>query len=280
MPRGALLSRSADQNPLYFAAFGEAAQSEWRNQYCSEAALTLKRKRRALFNQLVKSQEGCKALESRASHSPTFTSTNASTVQEIGFDSDEDDYPYHKRLKTTRRASGKPLQPTTYPTRDPEGLAQSWDDDLFDTSETHPVQLGLGLGLQINIISTSESESSARKGRTCDGHKVSDTPTDSSDSSKEDDEDEKDQENHGLGKGTMEAEFPTTRNINQNVDDTEDEEWSETKESDEELDDFNFDDVDFDNLGYYEDWIQGGEGDDLEPYGENDLFPRIDPDLC
>lgn len=50
------LSRSAAKNYLYRKVFGEASRAEQRSKYSSLAALTLKRQRRKLFNNIVDSE--------------------------------------------------------------------------------------------------------------------------------------------------------------------------------------------------------------------------------
>lgn len=100
----AVFSRSAHRNPLYFSAFGQASQNEWKTQYCSDAALTLKRRRRALFNKLLRSEGGRERLMQRATVSSTYKSEAGFVAQQIGLDSDEEDC---QRRQTEVKFQGK-----------------------------------------------------------------------------------------------------------------------------------------------------------------------------
>jgi molecular chaperone GrpE (heat shock protein) len=59
------LSRSANNNALYCAAFLPANQDENRSKYCSDPQYLLKRSRRVLFNMLLRTETEVERLRAR-----------------------------------------------------------------------------------------------------------------------------------------------------------------------------------------------------------------------
>lgn len=131
------LSRTAPTNTLYLAAFGDASQSEERGKCSSRAALTLKVKRRKLFNNLVESDEGYERLLTRAATCPDeyrktldFTSMVFGKIEEKSDDEDG----------AVTGDSGKTVLDDTSPIMRPKTVKNLhvWnDEDMYDNNESY-----------------------------------------------------------------------------------------------------------------------------------------------
>jgi hypothetical protein len=137
------LSHSARMNPLYFTAFGEASQSEERGSCSSEAAHTLKTKRRRLFNNLMESKKGYERLVTRASNSLDNIAKKADVPRKvfgkITEHSDNEEECVSSDSEKTILNSNNESIPTVRPIP-PKNFQFLNDKDMFDTDESYPCQ--------------------------------------------------------------------------------------------------------------------------------------------
>src|SRR5215471_2052287 len=138
------LSRSASRNRLYFATFGSASRDERRHEYCDSPKLNLKRRRRELFNSLMKSEKGYNLLRASAAKSLPPNKINAlmanSAFRKIeeysDEDSENDEYESNHSPNTLFNDTKTTIRHKAV------DRVRLWnDDDMFDYNERHPFEM-------------------------------------------------------------------------------------------------------------------------------------------
>jgi hypothetical protein len=136
------LSHSARMNPLYFTAFGEASQSEERSSCSSEAAHTLKTKRRKLFNKLMDSKKGYERLVTQASNSLDNIEIKVDVLRKvfgkITEHSDDEEECVSSDSEETILNNSRSI-PTIRP-MPPKKFQFLNEKEMFDNDESYPCQ--------------------------------------------------------------------------------------------------------------------------------------------
>jgi hypothetical protein len=175
------LSRSALRNRLYFAAFGSASRDERRDAYCDSPKFILKRKRRELFNAMMKSEKGRELLRASATKYlhpnkiNTLMANSAFKEIEVRSDAEDDEDDRYKSSQSQKTLWNDTTTNTKTTIRHKVvDRVRGWDDDdMFDYDERYPLETDQRSNAYENTCQESQTPTLSKLCRTTDSsHEV------------------------------------------------------------------------------------------------------------